>query len=59
MEQAESLGKPFSTVLNGPSFAQVAPSALVLPGDENNGATQVAFSFTLFTALMLIAITFI
>jgi hypothetical protein len=52
-QQATSLGTPISAALSDPSFAEVAPQGLVIPG-ENNGATSVVFSFTLL-ALALVA----
>ena len=54
-EQADSLGTPISTALNDPSFAQVAPQGLVLPGA--NGATTTFISFSVL-ALMLLASIF-
>jgi hypothetical protein len=55
-EQATSLGTPISSALSDPSFAQVAPQGLVIPepGDGNNGAASVVFSFT-FLTLALVA----
>ena len=56
-EQAASLGTPVSAALSDPSFAQVAPVGLVLPGDEQgSGATTVLISFTLFTMLLITTI---
>lgn len=43
-----------STFFSDPSFAQVAPAGLVLPGDENtDGAATVFFSFTLLLLLLI------
>ena len=50
-DQADSLGTPVSDALKDPSFAQIAPSQLVIPG-TGNGGVQIAFSLSL-SALML------
>ena len=51
--QAESIGTPVSDALNDPSFAQIAPSQLVIPGtDTGNGGVKIALSMSL-SALML------
>lgn len=57
-EQVMSLGSPVSDALNDPSFAQVAPSQLVIPGSTGNGDVKLASSLTLF-ALVLIAAIFV
>ena len=50
--QADSLGTPITTVLNSPSFADVAPTGLVIPQiggpgmGPGNGATKTFLTFT-------------
>ena len=52
-DQADSLGTPISDALNDPSFAQVAPSQLVIPG---NGGVKIVFSLSLSALMMLVGI---
>ena len=52
-DQANSLGTPISDALNDPSFAQVAPSQLVIPG---NGGVKTVFSLSLSALLLFVGI---
>lgn len=56
IEQSASLGAPISTALNDPSFVNVVPVGLVIPGTDNNGApaTVVLLSFSSLTLLLVI-----
>ena len=56
-DQATSLGTPVTTVLNSPSFADVAPEGLVLPGDgAGNGATTALATFTSMVLLLSLSV---
>ena len=55
-QQAASLGTPVSSALSDPSFAQVAPQGLVIPGEGNNGAASMVFSLTLLTLVLVTSV---
>ena len=54
-DQADSLGTPISDALNDPSFAQVAPSQLVIP-DNGNGGVKTVFSLSLSALMVFVGI---
>lgn len=61
VDQATSLGTPVTMALNSPAFSEVAPLALVLPGDgpsivPGNGAAAMFITFTSLSLLLLVSI---
>lgn len=55
-DQSASLGAPITAALSDPSFVNIAPVGVVIPGTADNGAASTSATLLSFSSLTLLLV---